>query len=429
MKKQKVISKLLTMIMLLSLISFNVQAIDSSNVSDWAMEEVTKADELGLIPDTLKNIDLTKPITRAEFAAISVKAYEIIEKTTLNPVTNNPFVDTNDDYVLKAFDLGITTGMSDTEFMPDTLLTREQAATMLTRVIKKTSINNWSIEKDSDFNLSYKKPQAFADDEKISDWAKDSVYFMVANGIINGMDNNLFAPKNTTAAEEETKYANATREQALLIAVRMVEKIDSINIDHLPKYTGEYIMYVSEENAPVIDGKIDDVWSTAAAFYITKSEGSLPYYETGTSYARVLWNENGYYYLGYVKDSTVNSNDRINFWVSEVATNTNLPYGPDKSLGVYAICINPEGRNILYTGLDVSQFWTAKTSKVDDGYIVEIFMPIIGDKTIGEETKLGLDISVDYYSKTSDRDYYSYLYGFGFYWKNPMWLNKIKLIK
>ena len=69
------------------------------------------------------------------------------------------------------------------------------------------------------------KPAAFADDKDISDWAKDSVYFMAANGIINGVGNNKFAPKNVTTEEQATGYANATREQALLIAVRMVENL------------------------------------------------------------------------------------------------------------------------------------------------------------------------------------------------------------
>ena len=54
---------------------------------------------------------------------------------------------------------------------------------------------------------------------------KDSVYFMAANAIINGMGNNLFCPRNVTTEQEALGYANATREQALLIAVRMVENL------------------------------------------------------------------------------------------------------------------------------------------------------------------------------------------------------------
>ena len=54
---------------------------------------------------------------------------------------------------------------------------------------------------------------------------KDSVYFMVANNIIKGMGDNKFAPRNTTSQEEAEGYATATREQALVIAVRMVENL------------------------------------------------------------------------------------------------------------------------------------------------------------------------------------------------------------
>ena len=48
---------------------------------------------------------------------------------------------------------------------------------------------------------------------------------MATNEIIQGVGNNIFAPKNVTSDEEERGYANATREQALIIAVRMVEKL------------------------------------------------------------------------------------------------------------------------------------------------------------------------------------------------------------
>ena len=48
---------------------------------------------------------------------------------------------------------------------------------------------------------------------------------MVSRGIIQGMGNNLFGPRNTTSAQEATNYASATREQALLISTRMVENL------------------------------------------------------------------------------------------------------------------------------------------------------------------------------------------------------------
>ncbi|MDR1541679.1 MAG: S-layer homology domain-containing protein [Clostridiales bacterium] len=195
------------------------------NASDWAKSELEKADALGLIPDSLKGADLTKPITRAEFAAVSVKAYEALSGTAAIPAVNNPFTDTKDVEVLKAYNVGITAGTAEDKFSPDVLLNREQAAVMLTRVFKKVSVAGWTLATDGDFPLDYAKPAAFADDAKISDWAKPSVYFMVANGIISGVGDNNFAPKATTSDEEARGYAQATREQALVIAVRMVEKL------------------------------------------------------------------------------------------------------------------------------------------------------------------------------------------------------------
>ena len=193
--------------------------------SEWANEELEKADAMGLIPDCLEGADLTADITRAEFAAVAVKVYETLSGTPAIPIVNNPFTDCNDVEVLKAYNIGAVNGTSATTYDPDALLNREQAATMLTRVFKKITLAGWTLATDSQFTLPYTKPAAFADDKDISAWAKDSVYFMAANGIVGGVGGNKFAPKNVTTQEQATGYANATREQALLIAVRMVENL------------------------------------------------------------------------------------------------------------------------------------------------------------------------------------------------------------
>lgn len=196
-----------------------------AEASSWATKELQKASDLGLIPDILIGADMTKPITRQEFAAICVKVYENLGNTKAQPVAVNPFTDCSDPEVLKAFNLGVTNGTSATTFSPNQILNREQAATMLTRVYKVVSMDGWTLATDNQFTLSYTKLPVFTDDAQISSWAKDSVYFMNANGIINGVGGNKFAPKNTTSAEEATGYANATREQALLIATRMVQNL------------------------------------------------------------------------------------------------------------------------------------------------------------------------------------------------------------
>ena len=74
--------------------------------------------------------------------------------------------------------------------------------------------------------MEHKRKSIYLDTDSESLPAKDSVYFMVANNIINGVGNNKFAPQNTTSEEEATGYANATREQALIIATRMDENLN-----------------------------------------------------------------------------------------------------------------------------------------------------------------------------------------------------------
>ncbi len=205
-----------------NVLELNAAAYDASQ---WAQAELARADELGLIPDCLDGADLTRPITRAEFAAVSVKVYEALSGTPALPAVTNPFTDTTDIEVLKAYNVGITNGTGDgTTFSPNALLNREQAATMLARVFKKVTMPGWSLATDGQYPLSYTKPAAFKDDGDISGWAKDFVYFMAANGIIQG-NGGKFMPKAVTPEQEAAGYAQATREQALLIAVRMVENL------------------------------------------------------------------------------------------------------------------------------------------------------------------------------------------------------------
>lgn len=197
-----------------------------TGASDWAAAELKKAEEYSLIPPSLENADVSKPITRSEFASLSVKLYEALGKTELKAAEVNPFSDTSDEQVLKAYAAGITTGTSDTTFEPDALLSREQAATMLARTYSK------SMDKEAKPSGTAEK---FADDGFISDWAKDSVYFMVENAIINGIGEGKFAPRNVTQEQEDALYANSTREQAVAISVRMYEKFKTDDAKDEPK--------------------------------------------------------------------------------------------------------------------------------------------------------------------------------------------------
>lgn len=206
-------------------VPFTLSGAADNKSSDWAGTTVQKAEELDLIPGILKGADLTKPITRKEFAAICVKLYEKLSGELATPAATNPFTDTKDAEVLKAYNADITSGISADKFGPDIILNREQAATMLTRVFKKVFVPGWTLKEDGKYSFNYTMPPKFADDAKISEWAKPSVYFMVSHGIIGGVGNNTFAPRATTTQEEATGYASATREQALAISLRIFENL------------------------------------------------------------------------------------------------------------------------------------------------------------------------------------------------------------
>lgn len=193
----------------------NVLAWAYSGASEWAEETLNKAVSYSLMPEILSESDVSRPINRLEFAAVGVKLYEAFGGAPINN-TENPFTDTDNAEVIQAYHAGITTGTSETTFSPAELLSREQAATMLTRIYSMTN---------GAADLTVGSVEKFADDADISDWARESVYFMYAKGIITGIGDNKFAPQNKTPEQEAALYANATREQSLALAVRMYEKL------------------------------------------------------------------------------------------------------------------------------------------------------------------------------------------------------------
>lgn len=175
-----------------------------AKVADWAREQVDLAAAKGLMPDCFGD-DFTVNITRAEFAALSVALYEAMSGEAAPVPGENPFTDADDPAILQANALGVVKGKGDGKFAPDDLVTRQEAALMLSRVYTK---------------LGGEIPQVaattFADDSEISDWAglKDAIAFMAGHQILNGVGNNRFDPKG-----------NASVQEAMVIALRMFENL------------------------------------------------------------------------------------------------------------------------------------------------------------------------------------------------------------
>jgi hypothetical protein len=162
------------------------------NVDGWVKEEIALAEEKGLIPETFVKKDASKAISRADFCAVAVKLYEALTGNKVEAVTNNPFYDTKDEYVLKAYNVGITKGVSETEFGNSTI-TREQMATMISRGLMKAGINTI---------IDLENITKFTDDDEMHDWGRPSVYFMAKEDIIKGVGDNKFNPLGEAKIEE-----------------------------------------------------------------------------------------------------------------------------------------------------------------------------------------------------------------------------------
>lgn len=195
---------------------FSAGAVSAYEASDWAAEELSAAEAAGVITERLLEADLKEDITREEFAELSVRAYELLSTTKAEQTGENPFSDTENAEVLKAYELGIIKGVSSDCFAPERNLVREEAAVMLSRVYQRIMTSDAAAE------LSHTSESEFADDAEISDWARTAVYFMADNGIIKGVGENKFAPKNTTEEMSAAGYANTAREQAIILVKRLV---------------------------------------------------------------------------------------------------------------------------------------------------------------------------------------------------------------
>ncbi|GEM_PF-5128351 len=192
-----------------------------SDASQWALPDLKTAEDLNLIPSVLTGKDFKQKITRAEFAALAVKLYEAITNRETDNPGDSPFDDCSDENVLKAYSVGIINGKDSHTFSPDSFITRQEAAVMLTRIYKAAVFDSWTLSRDDSFPLTYDALVRFNDADRISPYAVESVHFLASQGVINGLPGNVFAPKNTTPEEEASGYANTSRQQAIIMALRL----------------------------------------------------------------------------------------------------------------------------------------------------------------------------------------------------------------
>ena len=178
---------------------------------DWAEAEIQKAAACNLLPYELTD-KYRNNITRKEFCDLIYRlaATEfspdsdsrtgqwlaidnvINERQLAEKVNSVSFSDCEDEKIKFLSGAGIIRGMGDGTFAPEEPVTREQAAAILYRTAE--FLGNKTIPDAAEMS--------YADESEISDWAKSSVACMNVMGIMKGVSETEFSPKEPYTVEQ-----------------------------------------------------------------------------------------------------------------------------------------------------------------------------------------------------------------------------------
>ena len=199
---KKIITVMLMLALMLALTApavADIQAPNLETASIWAVDAINEAVDKGFVHPFLQN-RYRDNITRSQFCQIAVAYIEyatgraidlhLLERGLSRDL--NAFTDTNIDYVLAAYALGIVQGEGNNSFSPSRFITRQEAAVMLTRVCRFIGA-----EEPDKAGL-----EPLADDGLIASWARDGVDYVRAQGIMSGVGGSRFDPQGWYTREQ-----------------------------------------------------------------------------------------------------------------------------------------------------------------------------------------------------------------------------------
>ena len=171
---------------------------------DWAYEAIKDVYDQGLMNGkSATKFAPNDKLTRAEVVTIlwrmEGKPAAAKEAAFTDVVKGSYYADA----VAWASEVGVVKGISETEFAPDALITREQFAAILYRYAQLKGegfVGAWA------FLLDY------ADADKVAEYAYEPMCWCTMKGIINGVGDNMLDPQG-----------NATRAQAAAMISRLVK--------------------------------------------------------------------------------------------------------------------------------------------------------------------------------------------------------------
>ncbi len=202
-------------------------------ISPWAKDSVAVAEKINLIQPS-ENYNYTAFITREEFCELIFNYINNFSDGLTAIYAKNPFTDTDNEHIEVLNALGIVKGKSETEFAPNDSLTREEAAVILYRMISKI-YPGW------DATAQYFD---FADSGQISGWAMNDIQVICNMGIMQGIGDNRFAPKELYTTEQAVAtlvrvYNNFSKSNDISNAENLsysqIEDLqESVNSGHFP---------------------------------------------------------------------------------------------------------------------------------------------------------------------------------------------------
>lgn len=162
----------------------------------WYYEDVSYVLAKGLMKGTSTSAFAPQEnMTRGQFVTVLGRYAGIKDSSAETPKTTQfKDVDSNMYYashIAWAYEHNIIKGMSADTFAPESSITREQMAVIMQNFAEAMK-----------FTLTKTDSGKFADDDKISDWAKTEVYLMKDAGFIKGKENNIFDPQGKATRAE-----------------------------------------------------------------------------------------------------------------------------------------------------------------------------------------------------------------------------------
>lgn len=162
--------------------------------SAWAQSAVEQAESRGLVPEEMQGY-YTLDILRGEFCSLLMKTYLALGKEA--PALENAptFTDCDSADVRAIAALKVISGYEDGSFRPRSRITREEAAAILGRFL--------ALFREPDETAA----TPYADEAEIGSWARPQVAAVRNAGIMRGVSESRFAPKETYTIEQAISVA------------------------------------------------------------------------------------------------------------------------------------------------------------------------------------------------------------------------------